>query len=134
MGLDKRSSTINYKKDIQTVESDKIYMEQNIKTKSHSNIRSSKSKDEQDISKCPVKSNHLTERCKYNLRIEEQKKPVISAHEHPTNEPILSNHIIRPRSKSVASDPIGSVRIQSTLSARSSVNSGQKSCKFYIYI
>ncbi|XP_012234004.1 uncharacterized protein Hyls1 [Linepithema humile] len=128
MSLDERPSTTNYKKDIQIAESDRIYFEQNrVKAKSYSNIGSSKSKDRQDVSKCPVKSNYLTEKCKYNLRIEEQEKPVISTHEHPVNEPILSNHMTRPRSKSVASDPTGNVRIQSTLSARSSVNSGQKS-------
>lgn len=134
MSLDKRPST-KYKKDIQIAESDKIYFEQDrVKSKSCSNIRSCESKNRPNVSKYPVKSDHLTERCKYNLRIEEQEKSVTSTHEHPINEPILPNHVTRPRSKSAASDPTENVRVQSTLSARSSVNFTQKSCEFCEYL
>jgi len=52
---------------------------------------------------------------------------VTLVHEHPASAPVLSNHISRSESKSITSDPTGTVRAQSTLSARSSVYSGHKS-------
>lgn len=87
------------------------------------------SKQNVSLSKCLAKNSHLAERCKQNLRLEERIKPVTLVHEHSASAPVLSNHISQLESKSITSDSTGNVRAQSTLSARSSIYSGHKSCK-----
>lgn len=129
MKSDEKLSKTKYDKEdaIQIAESDRIRCEQNyFNTKSYPDIKSSKESN-QNISKHLVKNIHLVERCKQNLRIEEQIKPGIL--EHSVSTPVLSNHISR--SKSVASDPTGNVPMQRALSARSTINFAHKSCKLY---
>ncbi|XP_011642494.1 uncharacterized protein LOC105430573 [Pogonomyrmex barbatus] len=94
-------------------------------------IRDSKH-GKQNISKCLVKNSHLDERCKQNLKIE-QMKPMTLIHEH-TSAPVLSNHESKLGSRSVISDVTGNIRVRSALSARSSINSGHKSCKLCVYV
>ncbi|KYQ55654.1 hypothetical protein ALC60_05405 [Trachymyrmex zeteki] len=114
---------------IEVAESNRIYCERNYSnTKSYPVIKSSKSETKQDISKCLTKNSHLVETFgKQNLKIDEQMKPMTLIQEHPSNAPILSNYVSRSELKSVTSDPTGNIRTQSTLSAKSSVNSGPKS-------
>ncbi|XP_077267083.1 uncharacterized protein LOC143900038 [Temnothorax americanus] len=113
---------------IRVAESDRIQCERNyFNTKSCPVIRGSNSESKQNISKCLVKNDRLTERWKQNLRIEEQMKPVTLVQEHSASAPVLSNHISRSESKSITSDPTRNMRAQSTLSARSSVNFAHKS-------
>ncbi|XP_024878231.1 uncharacterized protein LOC112458702 [Temnothorax curvispinosus] len=113
---------------IQVAESDRIHCERNyFNTKSCPVIRSSNNESKQNISKCLVKNDRLTERWKQNLRIEEHMKPVTLVQEHSASAPVLSNQISRSESKSITSDPTGNMRAQSTLSARSSVNFAHKS-------
>ncbi|EGI59198.1 PREDICTED: uncharacterized protein LOC105152140 [Acromyrmex echinatior] len=123
---EKLSQTKRNKQDaIEVAESNRIYCEQNYSnTKSYPVIKSSKSETKQ-ISKCLTKNNHLAERCKQNLKIDEQMKPMTSI--HPSSAPVLSNYISQLESKSVTSDPTGNIRTQSALSAKSSVNFGPKS-------
>lgn len=117
----------------EAAESNRIYYQQNYSnTKSYPVITSSKDESKRDISRCLVKNSHLIERYKQNLRIEERMKPVTLVQERPSSPPVLLNHISRLESKSITSDQTGNVRAQSTLSARSSVNSGHKSCKLYV--
>lgn len=127
---DEKLSKTKYDEDIiRVAESDRIYCEQNyFNIKSYPIIRGSKCESKQNDSKCLTKNSHLAERCKQSLRIEERMKPTL-VHEHPASAPVLSNHINRSESKSITSDPTGNVRAQSTLSARSSIYSGHKSCK-----
>jgi len=128
---DEKLSKIKYDEEdaIQVAESDRIYYEQNyFNTKSYP-VRDSKSENNQNISKCLPKYSHLRERCKQNLKIDEQMKPMTLAPKHvvTASASISSNHMSRSESKSVTSDPTGNVHAQSTLSTRSSVNSGHKS-------
>jgi len=114
---------------IEVVKSNGIYCEQNYSNTKPYPIKNSKDESKQDSSVIFSKNDHLAERCKQNLRIENQMKPVTSVQEHPSSAPVLSNRISRSESKSITSDPTKNMRMQNTLSARSSVNSGHKSCK-----
>lgn len=101
------------KDDTHISELDRVDYE-HLNARSYSDI----SKSKQTISKSAVRSSHVTET--------EEIKPV---QEHPIDKPSLSSHVNRPRSKSATSDPTGNIRIQSALSATSSVNSKHKSCE-----
>ncbi|XP_011158268.1 uncharacterized protein LOC105194852 [Solenopsis invicta] len=128
MKSDEKLSKTSYdKENVQEAEFDGICEQVYSNTKSYP-VRGLKETNEskQNISKCLVKSSHLPERCKQNLGIGEQMKSVTLAQEHPASAPVSSNRT-RSELKSVASDPVGNVRAQSTLSARSSINSGHKS-------
>lgn len=129
------TTTKYHKEDISRVpETDRIYSKQShFNAKSYPINRRPKSESRQNVPKCSLKDDYSAERCKHNMKMDEQVKPVTSVHEYPANEPILAGPAtVRPRSKSIVSDPVGSTRTQSALSTRSSVNSGHKSCKLYV--
>lgn len=115
--LNKELATTSHKEDV-TQKSDRIYHQDHFKRP--------QSRSRQSMSKYLVKDGHLTER--YNARLQEQVKPVVSIHECPANEAVSLDHVTKSRSKSATSEPIGNVRTQSALSARSSVTSAHKSC------
>jgi len=126
---DKSSTTKYHKENVAEVaESDKIHYKHYSNDKFPSS-RQSRSESKQNVSQL-AKNNHLTEKCKSNLRVEEQVKSVTSVHDHLAND--ISSDISRPQSKTAMSEPYGHMRTQSTLSTRSSVNFAQKSCKLYI--
>ncbi|XP_032680423.1 hydrolethalus syndrome protein 1 homolog isoform X2 [Odontomachus brunneus] len=116
--LNEELTTTSHKKDV-TQKSDRIYHQDHFKHP--------QSKSKQNMSKYLVKESHLTEKYNHNARLEEQVKPVVSIHKCPINETVSSDHMTKSRSKSAISEPIGNVRTQSALSARSSVNSAHKS-------
>lgn len=127
--LDKKlTTTTRCHKEDDTQKSDGTYHKHNcFNTESHL-IKHSQSKSRQNVSRCLTKDSHFTDRYKHDAKVEEQVKPVVSIHKYPASEAISSDYSTRPRSKSAASEPIGSARMQSASSARSSVNSAQKSC------
>lgn len=124
--VDDKPLTTKRENAIHVIESDKIQREQH-RDKFHS-IRRSKSESNQTVPRLAKSLPHLAEKCKHNLKIEEQVKPAISVDDHAANEPII-NDASRPRSKSVTSEPSGHVRTQSTLSGKSTAS---KSCMLHI--
>lgn len=122
--LDEKVSTVKYK-DVQVVESDRSRCKQNCFNTASPIIGCSKSESRRNVSKYLAKDSSSMEECKHNLK-EDEIKSVTSMFEHAICEPILSN-CINSESKSVASDPIGNMRMQSALSTRSSINSRHKS-------
>lgn len=129
---DEKVTTIKYHKDnIIQDEPDRICRRNHPTVKSYSDIRRSKSENRQNLPKSSTaKDNHFLEEYKPNAEKEKRVRPVTSAPEYRTKEPIIPHDIIKPRSRSSASDPIENIRTQSALSTRSSVNSTHKSCKF----
>ncbi|EZA53392.1 hypothetical protein DMN91_004950 [Ooceraea biroi] len=124
---DDKPSAGHHKKDVtQVAESDRIHCRQHHLDDRCYPVSRSKTESRQNVPHS-AKSSHLTEKYKHSLRVEEQIKPVTSVRDHSPNEPVTSSDTSRPRSKSVTSEPTGHVRTQSTLSARSSVNSAHKS-------
>lgn len=129
---DEKSITSNFKEDVSRIpENDRIdFGQDQFNAKSYPINRHLE--NETRPNKYLLRDNCVTERYKYNVKMEEQEKPMSSVHQYQVNDPTSSNHIVRPLSKSVISEPVGSTHAQSVLSTRSSVNSRQKSCKTYV--
>lgn len=125
--LNEKLTTKCHKEDV-TQKSDRICREQDHFNTKSSLIKHLQSESRQNVSKYLTKDSHLMDKYKHNVRLEEQVKPIVSIQEYSASEAISSDHIIRPRIKSAASEPTGNVRTQSALSTRSSVNSTHKSC------
>lgn len=124
---DEKLSTIKYHKEgVQINESDGTCCKQNYFNIKPPIIKCSKSENRRNASKCLAKDSYLTEECKLNLRIEDQAKPITSVFEQSICKP-RSDYVSGLESKSIASDPTGNVRTQSTLSTRSSINTRPKS-------
>ncbi|XP_012543574.1 hydrolethalus syndrome protein 1 homolog [Monomorium pharaonis] len=120
-------SKYNKENVIQEAESVGVCFEQNYSNKFYPVIKGLESESKQNISKYLIKNSCLVERCKQNLIIEEQIKPMTLKEEHLVNVPVSLSHASQLELKRSKLNSIGNIRTRSTLSARSSVNSGHKS-------